>query len=68
MNELRKILLSFKFNNLNDTVITYMIWSYNDPIIIRYLARHSSLEITNIYTPQDMLVANEKIKNDTVKF
>jgi hypothetical protein len=45
-----------------------MIWRYNDPLIARDQARLSSLDITNIYTPQDMLVANEKIRNDTVKF
>ena len=39
-----------------------------DKLVTRDQAQHSSLDITNIYTPQDMLVANEKIKNDTVKF
>ena len=59
---------TIKFYSLKDTGITNMIRRYNDPLIARDQARHSSLEITNIYTPQDMLVANEKIKNDTVKF
>jgi len=59
---------TIKFYSLKDTGITNMIRRYNDPLIARDQARHSSLEITNNYTPQDMLVANEKIKNDTVKF
>ncbi len=62
------ILLNFKFNSLIDTGIINMIRRYNDPLIARDQARHCSLDITNIYTPHDMLVANEKIKNDTVKF
>jgi len=45
-----------------------MIRCYNDPLIAMDQARHSSLDITNIYTPQDMLGAKEKNKNDTLKF
>jgi integrase len=60
--------MTIKFYSLKDSGITNMIRRYNDPLVARDQARHSSLDITNIYTPQDMLVANEKIKNDAVKF
>ncbi len=59
---------TLKFYSLKDTGITDMIRKYNDPIIARDQARHSDLSITNIYTPSDMMQANERIKNDTGKF
>ena len=60
--------LSLKFYSLKDTGITDMIRKYNDPIIARDQARHHDLTITNIYTPNDMMQANERIKNDPGKF
>lgn len=60
--------LSIQFYSLKDTGITDMIRKYNDPIIARDQARHHDLSITNIYTPQDMMEANDRIKNDESKF
>jgi integrase len=63
-----KLPATIKFYSLKDTGITDMIRKYNDPIIARDQARHSDLSITNIYTPSDMMRANDRIKNDTGKF
>jgi integrase len=60
--------LNIKMYSLKDTGITDMIRKYNDPIIARDQARHHDLSITNIYTPQDMMAANDRIKNDEGKF
>ena len=60
--------LTLKFYSLKDTGITDMIRKYNDPIIARDQARHHDLSITNMYTPSDMMQANERIKKDTGKF
>jgi integrase len=60
--------LTLKFYSLKDTGITDMIRMYNDPILARDQARHHDLTITNIYTPSDMMQANERIKNDTRRF
>ena len=57
--------MSLKFYSLKDTGITDMIRKYNDPIIARDQARHHDLTITNIYTPSDLMQANDRIKNDT---
>jgi len=59
---------TLKFYSLKDTGITDMIRKYRDPLIARDQARHSDLSITNIYTPSDMMEANQRIKNDTGKF
>lgn len=63
-----KLPLSLKFYSLKDTGITDMIREYKDPLIARDQARHHDLSITNMYTPSDMMQANETIKNDTRKF
>lgn len=60
--------LSVKLYSLKDTGITDMIRQYNDPITVRDQARHSNLAITNIYTPPDMLKANEIIRKDRREF
>lgn len=60
--------MSLKFYSLKDTGITNMIRKYNDPLIARDQARHSDLSITAMYTPQESMQANERIKNDTGKF
>lgn len=60
--------LEIKMYSLKDTGITDMIRFYNDPLAVRDQARHSDLSVTNIYTPHDMLKANETIRNDNRKF
>ena len=49
---------SYKFYSLKDTGITNMIKSKTDLLSVRDQARHSSVDITNIYTPQDCKEAN----------
>jgi len=63
-----QLTLDIKMYSLKDSGITDMNRKYNDPIIARDQARHHDLSITNIYTPADMLRANERIKNDDSKF
>lgn len=53
---------SYKFYSLKDTGITNMLREC-DVISVRDQARHSSILMTNIYTPQDIQSANELIKN-----
>jgi len=63
-----KLPLNFKFYSLKNTGITDMIRTHNDPLLARDQARHHDLSITNMYLPQDMMQANEAIKNDSRKF
>lgn len=49
---------SYKFYSLKDTGITNMIKSKTDLLSVRDQARHSSVDITNIYTPQNCKEAN----------
>ena len=51
----------YKFYSLKDTGITNMLRSNTDPISVRDQARHSSLLITNTYTPLDIKEANPLI-------
>ena len=48
----------YKYYSLKDTGITNMLRSGLDPITVRDQARHSSLAITNAYTPLDIKAAN----------
>ncbi len=48
----------YVYYSLKDTGITNMLRSGVDPITVRDQARHSSLVITNTYTPQDLKAAN----------
>ncbi|MBR4269637.1 MAG: site-specific integrase [Prevotella sp.] len=51
----------YKFYSLKDTGITNMLRANTDPISVRDQARHSSLLITNTYTPLDIKEANPLI-------
>lgn len=51
-----------KFYSLKDTGITNMIRHY-DVLSVRDQARHSSILMTDIYTPHDVQEANSLIKN-----
>ena len=48
----------YVYYSLKDTGITNMLRSGMDPISVRDQARHSSLAITNTYTPLDLKAAN----------
>lgn len=48
----------YKYYSLKDTGITNMLRNGVDPISVRDQARHSSLVITNTYTPLDIKEAN----------
>lgn len=52
----------YKFYSLKDTGITNMLRHY-DTLSVRDQARHSSILMTDIYTPHDIQKANELIKN-----
>ena len=52
----------YKFYSLKDTGITNMLRHY-DVLSVRDQARHSSILMTDIYTPHDIQEANELIKN-----
>ena len=48
----------YKYYSLKDTGITNMLRNGIDPISVRDQARHSSLAITNTYTPLELKAAN----------
>ncbi len=52
----------YKFYSLKDTGITNMLRHY-DTLSVRDQARHSSILMTDIYTPHDIQEANALIKN-----
>ena len=56
-----KLPAEYKFYSLKDTGITNMLRANTDPISVRDQARHSSLLITNTYTPLDIKEANPLI-------
>ncbi len=56
-----KLPAQYKFYSLKDTGITNMLRANTDPISVRDQARHSSLLITNTYTPLDIKEANPLI-------
>ena len=53
-----KFSAKFKYYSLKDTGITNMLRQGVDPISVRDQARHSSLAVTNTYTPLDIKAAN----------
>lgn len=62
---IRKILKfpeTYKFYSLKDSGITAMLRS-NDVLTVRDQARHSSILMTDTYTPHDIQKANDLIKN-----
>jgi integrase len=70
-NHIRKDLnfpKNYKFYSLKDTGITDLIRSNKDLISVRDQARHYSLVMTDIYTPKDIMEANELIKSHSSNF
>lgn len=57
-----KLSEKYKFYSLKDTGITNMLRHY-DVLSVRDQARHSSILMTDIYTPHDIQKANDLIKN-----
>lgn len=53
----------YKFYSLKDTGITNMLRANTDVLSVRDQARHSSILITDIYTPKDIKAANELLVN-----
>ena len=53
----------YKFYSLKDTGITNMLRANTDIISVRDQARHSSILITDIYTPKDIQSANHLLLN-----
>lgn len=53
----------YKFYSLKDTGITNMLRNNTDVLSVRDQARHSSILITDTYTPKDIKAANELLKN-----
>lgn len=51
----------YKFYSLKDTGITNMLRANTDVLSVRDQARHSSILITDIYTPKDIKAANPYI-------
>ena len=56
-----KLPVKYKFYSLKDTGITNMLRHY-DVLSVRDQARHSSILMTDIYTPHDIQEANDLIK------
>ena len=63
-----KLPSEYKFYSLKDTGITNMLRAHTDPLSVRDQARHSSLLITNSYTPLDIKEANPLILNYEGRF
>lgn len=53
----------YKFYSLKDTGITNMLRANTDILTVRDQARHSSILITDIYTPKDIQEANRLLLN-----
>lgn len=53
----------YKFYSLKDTGITNMLKANTDILTVRDQARHSSVLITDIYTPKDIMAANHLLLN-----
>ncbi len=62
-----KLSEKYKFYSLKDTGITNMLRHY-DVLSVRDQARHSSILMTDIYTPHDIQEANDLIKNYSGEF
>lgn len=58
---------TYKFYSLKDTGITSMLKQYKS-ITVRDQARHSSILMTDLYTPHDLQEADELIKNHDSSF
>lgn len=58
-----KISDRYKFYSLKDTGITNMLRANTDILSVRDQARHSSILITDIYTPKDIQKANQMLLN-----
>lgn len=58
----------FKFYSLKDTGVTMMLRQKIDVLSVRDQARHSSVLITDIYTPHDIQEANPIIEKFTSDF
>lgn len=64
--KMRKVLKfsdRYKFYSLKDTGITNMLRANTDVLSVRDQARHSSILITDIYTPKDIKQANALLMN-----
>ena len=53
----------YKFYSLKDTGITNMLRANTDILTVRDQARHSSILVTDIYTPKDIQEANKLLLN-----
>lgn len=53
----------YKFYSLKDTGITNMLRANKDVLSVRDQARHSSILITDTYTPKDIQLANRELTN-----
>lgn len=53
----------YKFYSLKDTGITNMLRANTDVLSVRDQARHSSILITDMYTPKDVKQANKMLMN-----
>ena len=53
----------YKFYSLKDTGITNMLHCGTDILSVRDQARHSSVLITDIYTPKNIKEANKLLLN-----
>lgn len=51
----------YKFYSLKDTGITTMLKNNTDILTVRDQARHSNIEITDCYTPHDIITTNQAI-------
>ncbi len=58
---------NYKFYGLKNTGITNMLRT-NDTLTVRDQARHSSISITDIYTPHDSIAANPKLTKYEAEF
>lgn len=54
---------SYKFYSLKDTGITNMLKANLDVLTVRDQARHSSILITDTYTPKDVMAVNKVLVN-----
>jgi integrase len=55
--------IRYKFYSLKDTGITNMLRANTDILSVRDQARHSSILITDTYTPKDIKAANKYLMN-----
>jgi integrase len=58
----------YKFYSLMDTGVTMMLRANTDILSVRDQARHSSILITDTYTPHDIAKANPLIDQFVCKF